>query len=144
MNKILFFLLLGLGACTANTEMKEVPFDYLLNDGNSKVWMIDQMIVGKSDISAQQDKDKELIIFYHNGRFQYIPIKQLGHNMGKTGTYFLSTSDKELKMYFREKIWHFKFEEISEDSIYLTPIKESNADFSIQLVPLKEIVFYGE
>lgn len=141
MNKFLFLIILGLGACTASTEMKDVPYDYLINDGNSKVWMIDQMIVGKTDISSQQNEEKELIIFYNSGRFQYIPIKQLGHSKGKTGTYVLSSIDRELKMYFQEKIWHFKFDEISEDSIYLTPIKGANADFSIQLVPLKEILF---
>lgn len=137
----MFFLILGLGACAASSEMKDVPYDYLLNDGNSKVWMIDQMIVGKTDISSQQNEEKELLIFYNTGRFQYIPIKQLGHSKGKTGSYVLSSIDHELKMYFQEKIWHFKFDEISEDSIYLTPTKESNADFSIQLVPLKEILF---
>lgn len=141
MKKLLLFLTIGLAACTANTEMKEVPSDYLLNDGNSKVWMIDQMIVGKTDISAQQNEEKELIIFYNSGRFQYIPIKQLGHSKGKTGTYALSSIDQELKLYFSEKIWHFKLNEISEDSVYLTPIKGSSANFSMQLVPLKEILF---
>lgn len=130
---------LGLTACTSNVEMKAVHYDYLINDGNSKVWMIQQMIVNKSNITAQRDAQKELLIFYGTGRFQYIPIKQLGHKSGKVGSYFVFSSEKVLKMYFRESIWKFKMKEISEDSIYLEPVKGSDAQFSMLLVPLKEI-----
>lgn len=141
MKKLLLFLSIGLFSCTEGIEMTEVPSDYLLNDGNSKVWMIEQMIVDNTDISARLNEEKELIIFYQSGRFQYIPIKQLGHITGKTGTYELSNSNKELRMYFPDKKWYFKLKEFSEDSIYLTPLKASEANFSIQLVPLKEIMF---
>ncbi len=141
MKKLLFLLILGLTACTTNVEMKAVDYDYLLNDGNSKVWMIEQMIVDKTNVTAQQDDQKELLIFYGNGHFQYIPIKQLGYKKGKVGSYYLVSSEKELKLYFKEAIWQFKLTEISEDSIYLEPIKGSDANFSILLVPLKEILF---
>lgn len=139
MKNLLFLLAIGLSACTSNAEMKGVHYDYLLNDGNSKVWMIEQMIVDKSNISSRLDHEKELLIFYQSGSFQYIPVKQLGHKTGKTGDYFLSSDDKELKMYFKEGFWEFNLTEISEDSIYLVPTSESDVDFSIQLVPLKEI-----
>lgn len=141
MKKLLFLFIVGLTACSTDSELKPVPYDYLINDGNSKVWMIEQMIVNKSNISSQRDDEKELIIFYQSGKFQYIPLKQLGHKNGRTGEYFLSSQDNELKMYFNENIWEFKLEEVSEDSIYLVPTKESDVDFSLQLVPLKEIFF---
>lgn len=140
MKKLLFLLSIGLSACASNAEMKGVHYDYLLNDGNSKVWMIEQMIVDKSNISPRMDHEKELLIFYQSGSFQYIPVKQLGHKTGKTGDYFLSSEDKLLKLYFKEEsIWEFSLTEISEDSIYMVPTKQSDVDFSIQLVPLKEI-----
>jgi hypothetical protein len=119
--------------------MKAVHYDYLINDGNSKVWMIQQMIVNKSNITAQKDAQKELLIFFGTGRFQYIPIKQLGHKSGEVGSYFVFSSEKVVKMYFKEAIWKFKMKEISEDSIYLEPVKGSDAKFSMLLVPLKEI-----
>ena len=139
MKSLLILLTIGLAGCTANSEMKGIQYDYLLNDGNSKVWMIEKMIVDKSNITSQFDEEKELIIFYQTGRFQYIPLKKLGHSRGKIGNYFLSSDEKELKMYFKKDYWQFKLEEISEDSIYLVPMKESRAKFSMQLVPLKEI-----
>lgn len=103
--------------------------------------MIEQMIVNKSNITAQRDDQKELLIFFGNGRFQYVPMKQLGHKSGEVGSYSLFSSDKMVKMYFKEAIWQFEMKEISEDSIYLEPMKDSDAQFSLLLVPLKEIVF---
>lgn len=103
--------------------------------------MIDQMIVEKTDISARQAAQKELLIFFQNGRVQYIPVRELGHKTGLVGNYFLDSEEKELKLYFKDDIWQFKLDEISEDSIYLVPMRESDVDFSLQLVPLKEIFF---
>jgi len=139
--KLLILLGIGLSSCVSGVEMKSVHYEYLLNDGNSKVWMIDQMIVGNTNVSAYQAHEKELLIFFQNGRFQYIPVKELGHKTGLVGNYFLDSEEKELKLYFKEDIWQFKMEEISEDSIYLVPLKESDANFSMQLVPLKELFF---
>lgn len=139
MKKLLFLLAIGLSGCASNAEMKGVHYDYLLNDGNSKVWMIEQMIVDKSNISSQMNRDKELLIFFQSGSFQYIPVKQLGHKAGRTGDYFLDSEDKELKLYFKEAVWEFNLTEISEDSIYLVPTSKSDVGFSLQLVPLKEL-----
>ena len=140
MKKLIFLFALGLSACASNAEMKGVHYDYLINDGNSKVWMIEKMIVDKSNITSRLDHEKELLIFYQSGSFQYIPIKQLGHKTGRTGDYFLSSEDKELLLYFDdESTWEFNLTEISEDSVYLVPTTKSDVDFSIQLVPLKEI-----
>ena len=141
MRKLLFLLGIGLTSCLSDIDMKSIKYDYLINDGNSKVWMIEQMIIDKTDISARQTDQKELLIFYQSGRFQYIPVKHLGHKRGQVGNYFLDSEEKELKMYFKDDIWQFKMDEISEDSVYLIPMKESDANFSLQLVPLKEIFF---
>ena len=141
MKKLLFLVVIGLSACSSDSDLKPVPHDYLVNDGNSKVWMIEQMIVDKSNIASRQLAEQELLIFYQTGRFQYIPLKQLGHKNGRSGSYFLSTTENDLKMYFKEEIWEFKLKEVSEDSIYLVPTKDSDVDFSLHLVPLKEIIF---
>ncbi len=139
MRKLVFLLFFGLIACTSGVDLSKVHYDYLLNDGNSKVWMIDQMIIDRMDISAGFDHQKELLIFYQNGNFQYIPMQELGHKKGRTGNYSLDSEGRELKMYFKKDVWHFKLDEITEDSIYLTPLSDSKVEFSMQLVPLKEI-----
>ncbi|NVK63759.1 MAG: hypothetical protein HWE22_04195 [Flavobacteriales bacterium] len=133
------FLLLVLTSCTAGVELKEVEYDYLMNDGNSKVWMIDQMIVKNSNIASPFDSEKELLIFYQSGRFQYIPVKQLGHQNGKVGNYVLFSKEKELKLYFKKKLWHFAMTEISEDAITLVPVENSDEQFTLKLIPLKEL-----
>ena len=97
------------------------------------------MIIDRMDISAGFDHQKELLIFYQNGNFQYIPMQELGHKKGRTGNYSLDSEGRELKMYFKKDVWHFKLDEITEDSIYLTPLSDSKVEFSMQLVPLKEI-----
>lgn len=137
MKKVFVLFLLGLSACTPNAEMKSVQYDYLLNDGNSKVWMIEQMIVNKSNIAPQKNEDKELIIFYENGRFNYVPMKQLGDHTGKMGDYSLDSDKKNLKLYFLKNTWDFDMTEIDEDSIYLVPTPKSDVKFSIQLVPIR-------
>lgn len=140
--RIIFgILLFGLIGCTSSNDMISVRYDYLLNDGNSKVWMIDQMIIDKTNISSQYDHQKELLIFYQSGNFQYIPLQELGHRKGRIGSYFLDSEERKLKLHFKNEIWHFKLDELSEDSIYLTPLKDSKVDFSMQLVPLREIFF---
>lgn len=137
--KKLVFLLLILTSCTAGVELKEVEYDYLLNDGNSKVWMIDKMIVKNSNIASQFDTEKELLIFYQSGKCQYIPVKQLGHQNGKVGNYVLFSKEKELKLYFKKKVWHFEMKEITEDAISLVPTEDSEEQFTLKLVPLKQL-----
>jgi len=138
--KLFFLLALGLSACAHDGDMKTVQYDYLINDGNSKVWMIEKMIIDKSNIAPRKDENKELLIFFERGKFQYVPLKQLGDKTGKSGDYFLDSDEKKLKLYFKKSIWEFRLTEISENSIHLVPTENSDAEFTIRLVPLKYIL----
>jgi len=132
--------LISLGSCTSSVEMRPVMFDNLLHDGNSKVWMINKMIVNKSNVTATHDSQKELLIFYVNGSVQYLPMQDLGRQHGQVGSYILHSEEKTLTLYFEEAIWDFNLKEIEEDSIYMTPNKKSEVQFSIQIIPLPPIL----
>lgn len=140
MRKAVLFFLLILGACSSGIEMRSVKFDNLLNDGNSKVWMINKMIVNKSNVTSSFDSKKELLIFYVNGSVQYLPMQDLGSQHGQVGSYVLHSEEKTVTIYFEEAIWAFDLNEVEEDSIYMTPNSNSEVQFSIQLVPLPPIL----
>lgn len=137
----LFLSTVLLFGCTNSTQMKPISYDYLLNDGNSKVWMINEMSIEKTNIAPQKDTQKELLIFFSDGRFQYIPVQELGHKIGRIGSYFLDSEDKTLKLYFKEDTWHFKLKQITEETLYMTPMDDSKMEFSMEIVPLKQLFF---
>ncbi len=136
-----FLLLLLLASCTSSARMRPISYDYLLNDGNSKVWMINEMSIDKTNIAPRIDTQKELLIFYSDGHFQYIPVQELGHKKGSVGSYFLDSEEKTLKLYFKEDIWHFKLNQITEEVIYMSPMPDSKVEFSMEIVPLKQLFF---
>ncbi|MFT5779676.1 MAG: hypothetical protein ACI837_002635 [Crocinitomicaceae bacterium] len=140
--KISFVLILILlVSCTSGIQMNSVRYDDLLNDGNSKIWLIDKMIIDKSDISMRNNWQKELLIFFENGHVQYLPVQDLGHKKGNIGDYVLNSNDRKLSLYFKEGVWEFDLDEITEDSIYMIPTKASDAEFSLHIIPLPEIFF---
>ena len=141
MRVLLFIAVVTFAGCTSSARLKPISYDYLLNDGNSKVWMINQMVIEKTDIAPRKDTQKELMIFYNDGKFQYIPVQELGHKKGRIGSYFLDSEEKTLKLYFKEDTWHFKLKQITEDAIYMTPMQDSKVEFSLGIVPIKQHFF---
>ena len=135
----LLFLVI-LGSCSAGVDMRPVKFDNLFNDGNSKVWMINKMIVNKANVTSSEDHKKELLIFYINGNVQYLPMQDLGEQHGQVGSYILHSDDKKITLYFDEATWEFELIEIEEDSVYMAPTDNSEVQFSIQIVPLPPIL----
>ena len=137
-----FFLLsLLVAACTSSARMRPISYDYLLNDGNSKVWMINEMSIDKTNIAPRRDSQKELLIFFSDGQFQYIPVQELGHKKGRIGSYYLDSEEKTLKLNFKEDTWHFKLNQITEEVIYMSPMPDSKVEFSMEIVPLKQLFF---
>tara|TARA_Y100000385_G_C13107660_1_gene649369 strand:+ start:2342 stop:2767 length:426 start_codon:yes stop_codon:yes gene_type:complete len=135
----LFFLIL-LASCTAGIDMKPVKYDNLFHDDNSKVWMINKMIVNKKNLTSPDDVNKEVLIFYVDGTVQYVPLKDLGTDQGNVGNYILQSDDKSLAIYFKESVWDFKLKKITEDTIYMTSSKESDRNLSLEIVPLPKIL----
>ncbi|MFT5861103.1 MAG: hypothetical protein ACI865_003222 [Flavobacteriaceae bacterium] len=135
----LIFLII-ISSCSSGVDFRPVKFDNLLNDGNSKVWMINKMIVNKANVTSSADYKKELLIFYVNGSVQYLPMQDLGRQHGQVGSYILHSEEKKITFYFEETTWSFDLIEIEEDSVYMTPTPSSEVQFSIQIVPLPPIL----
>jgi len=78
MIKKLLFLSLILSSCSSQVSLKDVDYNNLLNDHNSKVWLIDKQVVNNIDIANGHDWNKELMIFHETGKVEIIPMKALG------------------------------------------------------------------
>ena len=120
--------------------MKPVKYYNLFHDDNSKVWMINKMIVNKKNLTSPDDVNKEVLIFYVDGTVQYVPLKDLGTDQGNVGNYILQSDDKSLAIYFKESVWDFKLKKITEDTIYMASSKESDRNLSLEIVPLPKIL----
>ena len=85
------FYILGLvlltTSCSSGVELKGVNYGSLFHDGNSKVWMIDKVLIGKKDFSPPERRNKDIIIFFENGKCQFQPIHTLGDIQGRKGEY---------------------------------------------------------
>ncbi len=58
-------LLFVLSACTTGVSMVENDFSSMLHDGNSKVWMIRDILSNGTNFS-KKGEFKDLLIFYEN------------------------------------------------------------------------------
>lgn len=138
MKKILFLSLI-LGACTSGVSLQSVNYNNLLNDENSKVWMINQMVVNHVNIANGHDWNKDLMIFHETGRVELIPMKALGKSNPKKGHYYLDSDNKKLEITFPDEEWKMSLTYITEDSIYMKSTKESDVQYGIQLIPFPEL-----
>jgi hypothetical protein len=142
MRNLLVFLGLSslLFACSTGVELKGVNYGYLFHDGNSKVWMIDKVLIGKTDFSPPDKRNKDIIIFYENGKCTFQPVHTLGNITGRKGEYSVFSDEKSLTMYFdKAEMWEFKISSIKEDQIVLSPTKKSDLKYKMVLIPLPEL-----
>jgi len=139
MIKKLLFLSLILSSCSSQVSLKDVDYNNLLNDHNSKVWLIDKQVVNNIDIANGHDWNKELMIFHETGKVEIIPMKALGKANPKVGNYILISDEKRLEISFPDEEWVMSLTNITEDSIYMKSAKGSDAKFDIQLIPFPEL-----
>ena len=98
------FYILGLAllttSCSTGVELKGINYGSLFHDGNSKVWMIDKVLIGKKDFSPPERRNKDIIIFFENGKCQFQPIHTLGDIQGRKGEYSVFSNEKLVTLYF--------------------------------------------
>jgi hypothetical protein len=133
---ILLFLTFG---CTTGVKMRQVNYGALFHDGNSKVWMLNKVMVGKKDFSPRYKNDKDILIFYENGRCCFQPLKSLGEQPGKKGEYSVFSAERSLTLYFKNEKWDFVLTTIEEDRIVMAPTKNSDLKYKLELIPLPEL-----
>jgi hypothetical protein len=111
----------------------------LLHDLNSKVWMLDKVLINDSNVAPKINFDKDILVFYQSGKCLLQPMRSLGDVNGKRGEYSLYPEDKALTLYFQGEKWDFDMNIITEDTLFLVPRKKSEFKYSIVLVPFPEI-----
>lgn len=136
----LVLLVLALSACSTGVEMKGINYGSLFHDGNSKVWMIDKVIKDKQDFSPAERRNKDILIFFENGKCQFQPIHTLGDIQGRKGEYSVFSNEKLITLYFdKAEKWEFKLEVIEENKVVLKPTKNSDLNYKLVLIPLPEL-----
>ena len=126
-------------ACTSSYPLKSVDYSDLFCDGNSKVWVINKMIVNKTNIAPHNIGAKELFIFHSSGTINYLPMKALGSVKPEKGRYYLDSDEREMYITFDKKEWIFDLPVLEENRIIMRPKKEGKAPFSLELIPLPEL-----
>lgn len=140
MKVLLLFCGIHLAACTAGINMKTAPYDHLLHDSNSKVWLVNKVLVGNAVISPTINYDKHLLIFHSSGNVDYIPYRELTRTEGDKGYFVLKSEERRLILEFENnRRWEFEMKYATEDSIYLESTSRSDTNINIQLIPLPEL-----
>ena len=111
----------------------------LLNDLNSKVWLVDQAIRNDTNYAPRINIDKDILVFYSSGKCLYQPMRLLGEEIGKKGEYALHSEDLNLNLYFEDEKWSFRLFVISEDTLFLEAKHPTDMDYSLVLIPFPEL-----
>lgn len=123
--------------CTTGVDLKSVDYHYLLNDGNSKVWIIDQLFVDGIDTSPAIKTNKELLIFYKDLTFYLTPLKDLGSLKPDKGYFTLNSNKRIMNLNFDDdRTWEFDIEYLTEDSIKINSQPTSELEANLILKPL--------
>jgi hypothetical protein len=135
--KIAFISFL-VGSCSTNVKLKPISLYPLFNDSSSKVWLIDKVITNDRNFAPKENIDKDVVVFYQNGKCMYQPLKTLGNFIGKIGEYTIYSAEKNVTFYFPNERWDFIIEKLTEDTIILKPTKISDLKYQIVLIPFPE------
>lgn len=119
--------------------MLPISKEPLLNDLNSKVWIVDQVIKNDTNYAPKINIDKDILVFYHSGKCLYQPLRTLGELAGRKGEYSLHSDDMNLSIYFGDEKWAFKLSVITEDTLLLEPKQPTDMDYSLVLIPFPEL-----
>ncbi|PWL27053.1 MAG: hypothetical protein DCO96_11985 [Fluviicola sp. XM-24bin1] len=133
-------LTIALSSCTSNYPLKSVDYSDLFCDGNSKVWLVDKMIVNDVDVTRTGLRNKEVFIFHDNGVIDRLPLHAMGQNDPKKARYYLDSDKKTMSITFRkQEEWMFKLSVLEEERIIMRPLKKGSAPFTLELIPLPEL-----
>jgi hypothetical protein len=111
----------------------------LLNDLNSKVWLVDQVIKNDTNFAPAMNLDKDILVFYQSGKCLYQPMRTLGEIAGRKGEYSLHSDNMDLNFYFTDEKWSFRLKVITEDTLVLEPNSPTDINYTLVLVPFPEL-----
>lgn len=130
---------LSFGSCTNGIDLDVVFYDSLLNDNNSKVWVVNSFVVGGMDVSNPILSEKNIIVFHANNTVNMLPMKGIGSSNPKRGRYILDSKNKELVIDFGDSQWDLDINYITEDSIYFSTKEKVENKFGFQIIPFPKL-----
>lgn len=127
-------------ACTTGIELESVDYTSLFTDSNSKIWIVNKMLLQDANIAPVKNENKDIIIFHQNGHCDLISMKDLTRKPARKGSFTLDSKNRLLTIdFFDDKRWDFEIPYITEDSVLLNATKQSEIPFSIQIKPFPEL-----
>ncbi len=140
MKRFWYILPIILTACTNGVELDRVDYTTLFTDSNSKVWLVNKVIVDNANIAPLEVFDKDIFIFHHNGHCDYIPMKDLTRKPVQKGYFDLDSKTNSMTIDFKQgEIWRLDLPYIEEDSVLLQAHPDSDIQVSIQIKPFPEL-----
>lgn len=137
--KLLYLLPFIFIGCTSGVTMKSVRYDDLFNDSNSKVWLVNEYVVNDVNIASSALYSKDILIFFDNGMVNLISMKGLGVTSPERGNYYLDSEDRNMVIEFDETSWNMNLDYLTEDSVMFVTTKDSDKQFTMQIIPLTEL-----
>ncbi len=135
----LFVFVAVLVSCSTGVELKPVDLGTLFHDGNSKVWLVDKVIIDRQNFAPKQAADKDAFIFYSTSKCSFQPLKTMGDFSSKNGEFSVYSNEKLLTVYFKKEVWEFKLASLSDNKIVLKPTRKSDLKYTLVLIPLPEL-----
>ncbi|MDP4684773.1 MAG: hypothetical protein NWS40_08800 [Crocinitomicaceae bacterium] len=135
----LFVFVAVLASCSTGVQLKPVDLGTLFHDGNSKVWLVDKVIIDRQNFAPKQAADKDAFIFYSTSKCSFQPLKTMGDFSSKNGEFSVYSNEKLLTVYFKKEVWEFKLASLSDNKIVLKPTKKSDLKYTLVLIPLPEL-----
>ena len=107
MSRKLIFISLLLSSCTAGVDLESVDYTSLFTDSNSKVWIVNEMIVGEANIAPVNNEGKDIVIFHQNGHCDYIALKDVTRKPVRKGRFTLNSQSRVLTIdFFDNNSWY--------------------------------------
>jgi len=128
-----------LASCTSSVDLKSIDYSGLLDDGNSKVWIISEEEVAGTVISDPSLYRKKMIVFHNSGVVNMIPVNALGDREPERGYFFVNSDKKILNLEFKKELWVLEMVHLTEDSIVCKALSESDLQVNFKLIPFPEL-----
>ena len=127
--------------CTYDVDLKPVDQSRLLNDGNSKFWIVDCLYKGRINHADPNLKNKDLIVFFVSGNCIIQKVNKFAQNRGDIYSYALILDEfgnRKIVLKRKNKKWEFRLNIISSEKIRLTPLSKKNFEYDMVLIPFPE------
>jgi hypothetical protein len=135
----LFLFALLLNSCVSDySDIKKINRKAIFHCNSSKIWVINKVLKVGVNYAALKLKDKDVLIFYGNGKIVIQPMNTLGTFPIKNGLLILSDDNTSCEFNFPKEKWQFKTVEINSKLISLKAKKNSAFLYDLELIPYPE------